>query len=70
MIADLFSYIASWFKKLTPLQAVANELAGAEHELLRAESSAEYAQAVVTYNKNRIKRLRAHIAILNETPIV
>ena len=50
------------FKRLTPAQAIAAELAEAEHALLRAETGVEYAQALVTYNKNRIKRLKAYQA--------
>jgi len=45
-------------------QAIAAELAEAEHALLRAETGVEYAQALVTYNKNRVKRLKAY-----QTPV-
>ncbi len=48
------------FKVMTPAQAIAAELAEAEHALLRAETGVEYAQALVTYNKNRVKRLKAY----------
>jgi hypothetical protein len=48
------------FKVLTPAQAVALELKEAEFALLRAESGVEYASALVAYNKNRIKRLKAY----------
>jgi hypothetical protein len=48
------------FKVITPAQAIAAELAEAEHSLLRAETGVEYAQALVTYNKNRVKRLKAY----------
>ena len=48
------------FKVVTPAQAIAAELAEAEHALLRAESGVEWAQASVTYNKQRIKRLKAY----------
>jgi hypothetical protein len=47
-------------KTVTPAQAIAAELAEAEHALLRAETGVEYAQALVTYNKNRVKRLKAY----------
>ena len=46
------------FKTITPAQAIAAELAEAEHALLRAETGVEWAQASVTYNKQRIKRLK------------
>lgn len=49
-------------KSVTPAQAIAWELAEAEMALLRAETGVEYAQAAVTYNRNRIKRLKAYIA--------
>lgn len=49
-------------KRVTPTQAVTHELQQAEMELLRAETGVEYAQALVTYNKNRVKRLRAYMA--------
>jgi hypothetical protein len=51
-------------KTVTPAQAIAAELAEAEHALLRAETGVEYAQALVTYNKNRVKRLKAY-----QTPV-
>ena len=52
------------FRMVTPAQAIAAELAEAEHALLRAETGVEYAQALVTYNKNRVKRLKAY-----QTPV-
>jgi deoxyribodipyrimidine photolyase len=48
-------------KTVTPVQAVKHELLHAEHELLQAETGVEYAQALVTYNKNRVKRLKAYL---------
>jgi len=53
-------------KGMTPAQITAKELTQAEHELLRAETSVEYAQALVTYNKQRVKRLKAYLAITDE----
>ena len=50
-------------KRPTSLQIMANELAEAEMALLRAETGVEYAQALVAYNKNRIKRLKAYAAV-------
>lgn len=49
------------FKVITPAQAIVAELAEAEHALLRAETGVEYAQALVNYNKNRVKRLKAYM---------
>jgi hypothetical protein len=48
-------------KTVTPAQAVAHELMHAEHALLQAESGVEYATALVAYNKNRVKRLKAYL---------
>ena len=50
------------FKRVTPMQVVANELAEAEFSLLRAETGVEYANSLVTYNKQRVTRLRAYMA--------
>jgi len=50
-------------KTITPVQAVTHELLHAEHALLQAESGVEYAQALVTYNKQRVKRLKAYLVI-------
>jgi len=49
-------------KTVTPAQAIAHELIHAEHALLQAETGVEYAQSMVTYNKNRVKRLKAYLA--------
>lgn len=54
------------FKRISPAEAIAAELAEAEHSLLRAETGVEYAQALVTYNKNRVKRLKAYLAPVEE----
>jgi len=51
---------------VTPAQAVAHELLHAEHALLQAESGVEYATALVAYNKNRVKRLKAYLANTEE----
>jgi hypothetical protein len=54
------------FKTISPAEAIAAELAEAEHALLRAETGVEYAQALVTYNKNRVKRLKAYLVPTEE----
>ena len=48
-------------KTVTPVQAVTHELLHAEHALLQAESGVEYDTALVAYNKNRVKRLKAYL---------
>ena len=45
------------FKKPTPLEMIAAELADAHLEKLNAETAVEYAQSIVDYNKTRIERL-------------
>ena len=62
MIRYLWTEIKTMLKTVTPAQAVAHELMHAEHDLLRAETGVEYAQSMVTYNKNRVKRLKAYLS--------
>lgn len=50
------------FGKLTSLQVAATELAEAELSLLAAETGVEYASSLVTYNKQRVARLKAFVA--------
>jgi hypothetical protein len=62
----LWTELRLMLKTVTPAQAVAHELLHAEHALLQAESGVEYATALVTYNKNRVKRLKAYLANTDE----
>ena len=50
-------------KMLPPVQTAAHELLIAEHDLLKAEAGVEYAQAMVTCHKQRIKRLKAYLNV-------
>lgn len=50
------------FRRLTPCEVAARELALAELDRLNAQSAVEYAQSVVAYNDARIKRLRKLLA--------
>ena len=61
MFKYLWTELKLMTKTVTPAQAIAHELIHAEHALLQAETGVEYAQALVTYNKNRIKRLKAYL---------
>lgn len=61
MIKDIWNELRMMLKSVTPSQAIVWELAEAEMALLRAETGVEYAQALVTYNKNRVKRLKAYL---------
>jgi len=45
------------FKKPSPLEMIAIELAHAHLEKLEAETAVEYAQSIVDYNVTRIERL-------------
>lgn len=49
------------FKKPTPLEVIAAELAEAHLAKLEAETAVEYAQSIVNYNMTRIKRLNARM---------
>ena len=66
MFKYLWTELRTMLKTVTPAQAVAHELIHAEHALLQAESGVEYAQALVTYNKNRVKRLKAYLGQIEE----
>ena len=49
------------FKKPSPLEVIARELAQAHLEKLEAETAVEYAQSIVDYNLKRIERLNARL---------
>lgn len=49
------------FKKPTPLELIAKQLATAHLELLEAEQGVDYANSVVEYNRAVIARLNARI---------
>ena len=66
MFRYMWTELRTMLKTVTPAQAVAHELIHAEHALLQAETGVEYAQALVTYNKNRIKRLKAYLGKTEE----
>ena len=66
MLKYLWTELRLMLKTVTPAQAVAHELLHAEHELLAAESGVEYASALVAYNKNRVKRLKAYLGKTEE----
>ena len=50
----------------TALQIAARELAAAELELLKAETGVEFASSLVTFNKQRIKRLKSYMVEINK----
>jgi hypothetical protein len=49
------------FKKPSPLEMIASELADAHLEKLTAETAVEYAQSIVDYNVVRITRLNSRM---------
>ena len=61
MIKEIWTELRILMRSVTPAQAIVGELAEAEMALLRAETGVEYASALVTYNKNRVKRLKAYL---------
>ena len=61
MVKEIWNELRILMRSVTPAQAIVGELAEAEMALLRAETGVEYASALVTYNKNRVKRLKAYL---------
>jgi len=57
----LFDLLREPFKKPTPLEMIAAELSDAHLQKLEAETACEYAQSIVDYNINRIKRLNERV---------
>ena len=49
------------FRKPSPLEMIATELAEAHLSKLEAETAVEYAQSIVDYNVNRITRLNSRL---------
>lgn len=57
----MITFIKNYFRRPTPLEMVAAELAAAHLAKLEAETAVDYAVSVVRYNDTRIKRLEQHI---------
>ena len=66
MFKYMWTEFRSTLKMLPPAQTAVHELLHAEHDLLRAEAGVEYAQAMVTSQKQRIKRLKAYLGKTEE----
>jgi len=49
------------FKRPSVADSLQRELLNAEHALLAAETGVEYAMSMVSYNKARIKRIKASL---------
>lgn len=63
MLKKIWAELQFMFRRVSQTEAIMSEMREAEHALLRAETGVEYASALVTYNKNRIKRLKAYLAV-------
>jgi len=61
MIRETWEWALVQCKRITPAAAVATELLEAEMQLLKAETLREYADSQVSYNRARVKRLRAYV---------
>ena len=57
----MITFIKNYFRRPTPLEVIAKELAIAQLCKLEAETAVDYAVSVVNYNDTRIKRLEQHI---------
>ena len=55
------------FRRITPAEVAAKELAEAELAMLEAQTGREYAESVISYNDARIKRLRKFLASLEKS---
>jgi len=60
---SLVNDLVGLFKMPTQTVVAAKELAMAELELLKAETSMEYASAVAAYNRTRIERLKTYLIL-------
>jgi hypothetical protein len=58
----MITFIKNYFRRPTPLEVIAIELAVAQLSKLEAETAVDYAVSVVRYNDTRIARLTKHLA--------
>ena len=59
----MIALIKNYFRRPTPLEVIAAELANAQLAKLEAETAVDYAVSVVRYNDTRITRLSKHLAM-------
>jgi len=59
----MLTFIKNYFRRPTPLEIIAAELANAQLAKLEAETAVDYAVSVVRYNDTRIARLTKHLAM-------
>ena len=60
-------YVKDLLRAKTPLEMVLKELTEAQLAKLKAETSVEYSQSIVSYNEQRISRLNKRITELQES---
>ena len=63
---DFYQGFLSFFKTPTAIELAARELEEARRELLRSQSTAEYAIRISAYHLDRIKRLSAYLVEANK----
>ena len=63
---DVYQGFLSFFKTPTAIELAARELEEARRELLRSQSTAEYASRISAYHLDRIKRLAAYLVEANK----
>jgi len=59
----VIALIKNYFRRPTPLEVIAAELANAQLAKLEAETAVDYAVSVVRYNDTRIARLTKHLVM-------
>ena len=62
----IFTGILRMLKTPTAVELAARELEEARRELLRSQSTAEYATRISAYHQDRIKRLAAYLVEANK----
>ena len=58
---EFIAQVKAYFRRPTPLEMIAKELAEAHLSMLQAETAADYAKSLVEYNVARIERLNTHM---------
>jgi hypothetical protein len=61
MFKNIWEWVLVQCKQITPPELILAELMEAEVQLLKAETLREYAESQVSYNKTRVKRLKAYV---------
>lgn len=59
----MFELLKAQFRRLSPMQVAANELADARLNLLSHQTAEAYARAMIAYNVETIKRLENFLSL-------